>query len=424
MYLGDAEMSHYSTLTQITKNNVDQLEVAWRYNTADSGDFQCNPIIINGVLYGLSAASNVFALNATTGQEIWKFIPSETKHFLKNRGVSYWQNENESRILCSYDEWLYALDANTGKPISSFGENGRVTLRSGLGENAEGRYLMSRTPGTVFEDLIIMPTVMMEGTGSAPGFLQAFNVISGELEWVFYTIPLPGEFGFDTWPEDVHSKGVVGGANNWAGISFDEKRGIIFVPTGSAGPDFFGGSRVGENLFANTLIAIDARTGERIWHYKIVKHDIWDRDLPAPTNLATIVKDGKTIDVVAQITKTGHVFVLDRENGSPVYPVEEIPVPASPVKEESAWPTQVFPKIPLPFTSQELRESDLNKLSPDYDSLLMVFRNANKGIYQPFSDVPTLINPGLNGGGEWGGAAVDPEGVLGTVDSYDKAKYR
>ncbi|MEO6000098.1 MAG: pyrroloquinoline quinone-dependent dehydrogenase, partial [Chitinophagaceae bacterium] len=197
-YLGDYEMSHYSTVSQINKDNVNQLEIAWQYNTRDTGDFQCNPIIVKSILYGISGAGSVFALNAKTGQENWKFIPSETKRFLKVRGVSYWENKNESRILCTYDEWLYALDAKTGKPIPSFGDNGRVTLRSGLGPNAEGRYLMSRTPGTVFEDLIVMPTVMMEGSGSAPGFIQAFNVISGKLEWVFHTIPLPGEFGFDT----------------------------------------------------------------------------------------------------------------------------------------------------------------------------------------------------------------------------------
>lgn len=411
-YLGDAEMSHYSTLSQITKENVDQLEVAWQYNTADSGDFQCNPIIIDGVLYGTSAASNAFALDARTGEELWRFTPSESKYYLKSRGVSYWEKGEEKRIFCTYDEWLYALDATNGTKVPSFGEGGRISLKTGLGPNAEGKYLMSRTPGTIFEDLIIMPTVMIEGTGSAPGFLQAFNIKTGELEWVFHTIPLPGEFGFDTWPEDVHTKGIVGGANNWTGISLDEKRGVVYVPTGSAGPDFFGGSRLGENLFANSIIAINARTGKRIWHYKIVKHDIWDRDLPAPTNLASIVKDGKTIDVVAQITKTGHVFVLDRESGEPIYPVEEILVPPSPIKEESAWPTQVFPKIPAPFTTQELQESDLNNLSPDYDSLLMVFRSSNKGLFQPFSDVPTLINPGLNGGGEWGGAAMDPEGIL------------
>ena len=411
-YLGNYEMSHYSKVSQINKENVNQLEISWQYHTLDTGDFQCNPIIVKGILYGISGAGSVFALNAKTGQENWKFIPSETKRFLKVRGVSYWENENESRILCTYDEWLYALDAKTGKPIPSFGDSGRVTLRSGLGPTAEGKYLMSRTPGTVFEDLIVMPTVMMEEPGSAPGFIQAFNVISGKLEWVFHTIPLPGEFGFDTWPKDVHVKGIVGGANNWTGMSLDKKRGIIFAPTGSAGPDFFGGSRVGKNLFANTLLALDVRTGKRIWHYKIVNHDIWDMDLPAPTNLATIVKDGKRIDVVVQLTKTGHVFVLDRESGKPIYPVEEMSFPSSPVKEESAWPTQVLPKIPLPFTSQKLEESNINKLSPDYDSLLMVFRNSNKGRYQPFSDVPTLINPGLMGGAEWGGAAIDPEGIL------------
>lgn len=412
MYLGDAEMSHYSTSSQINKDNVNQLEVAWKYNTLDSGDFQCNPLIIGGILYGISAASNVFALNASTGEEIWKFEPSEKKHYLKNRGVSYWEDGQDKRILFSYDEWIYSLHARTGKPDTTFGEDGRTTLRTGLGESSEGKYLMSRTPGTIVEDLLIMPTVMMERAGSAPGFLQAFNVRTGALEWVFHTIPMPGEYGYDTWPADVHVKGVVGGANNWSGISYDKKRGIIYVPTGSAGPDFFGGSRKGENLFANTILAIDAQTGKRIWHYQIVKHDIWDRDLPAPTNLTSIMHEGKSIDVVAQITKSGHVFVLDRDNGTPVYPVEEIHVPASPVKEESAWPIQVLPKIPAPFARQDLEETDLNRLSPDYDSLMTVFRSSKKGLFLPFSDVPTMIFPGLTGGGEWGGAAIDLDGVM------------
>lgn len=413
-YLGGPDRNHYTTLDQIDASNVKQLQVAWQYHTGDSGDFQCNPIIVDGVLYGISAASNVFAVNAETGEEVWRFVPDETRRFLKNRGVSYWEDGEDRRILCTYDEWLYALDAATGVPHKDFGQDGRVSLKTGLGqeEAIKDKYLMSRTPGAVFEDLIIMPTVMMEGTGSAPGFIQAFNVRTGALEWVFHTIPFEGQFGFDTWPADVHTKGMVGGANNWTGMAVDTERGIVYAPTGSAGQDFFGGGRKGENLFANTLLALDARTGERIWHYQLVRHDIWDRDLPSPPNLMTINRDGKKIDVVTQLTKNGHIFVFDRETGEPVYPIEDMEVPASPVAEEEAWPTQPVPSTLKPISRLTIDESELNTYSPDYDSLKQVYDSSNKGIYMPFSDVPTFIVPGLNGGAEWGGAAADPEGVL------------
>src|SRR5690606_16146187 len=219
-YLGGPDRNHYTTLDQIDASNVNRLQIAWQYNTGDSGDFQCNPIVIDGVLYGISAASNVFAVNAETGEQLWRFVPDETRRFLKNRGVTYWEDGEDRRILCSYDEWLYALDGETGVPVSDFGQDGRVSLKTGLGqeEAIKDKYLMSRTPGAIFEDLIIMPTVMMEGTGSAPGFIQAFNVRTGELAWVFYTIPFEGQLGFDTWPADVHTKGMVGGANNWTGM--------------------------------------------------------------------------------------------------------------------------------------------------------------------------------------------------------------
>ena len=413
-YLGGSDRNHYSTLDQINPSNVKQLQVAWEYHNGDSGDYQCNPIIAGGVLYGISAASNVFAVNAATGEEIWRFVPDETRRFLKNRGVTYWEDGEDKRILSTYDEWLYALDAVTGIPIRDFGKDGRVSLKSGLGqeEAIKTKYLMSRNPGAIFEDLIIMPTVMMEGTGSAPGFIQAFNVRTGKLEWVFYTIPLEGQFGFDTWPADVHTRGMVGGANNWTGMAVDMERGIVYAPTGSAGPDFFGGSRKGQNLFANTLLALDARTGERIWHYQIVRHDIWDRDLPSPPNLMTINKDGVARDVVVQLTKNGHVFVFDRDTGEPVYPIREIEVPPSPIPEEPTWPTQPVPEVPKPFSRLSIEEWELNAYSPDYDSLKKVYEATNQGMYQPFSDVPTFIVPGLNGGANWGGAAADPDGVI------------
>lgn len=419
-YLGGSEMNHYSSLDQINRSNVSRLEVAWQYNTLDSGVFQCNPIIIKGVLYGISAAGNAFALNAATGEEKWRFNPDTVKRFLVNRGVTYWEDGEDKRILFSYDQWLYALDARTGIPVKEFGKNGRVSLKSGLGkpEALEKKYLMSRTPGTIYKDLLIMPTVMMESAGAAPGFIQAFNVKTGKVAWVFHTIPLPGEFGFDTWPSDVHDRGIVGGANNWTGMAIDKKRGIVYAPTGAAAPDFFGGSRKGANLFSSTLLALNVNTGKRIWHYQFVRHDIWDRDIPSPPNLLTIKRNGKSIDVVAQFTKSGHVFVFDRETGKPVFPIREVAVPKSSVAEEEAWPTQPLPSMPAPVSRNLIAESDLNRASPDYDSLLQVYRGTVKGIFQPLSDKPTLVVPGLNGGAEWGGAAADKEGIL-YVNSND-----
>lgn len=413
-YLGGSEMNHYSSLDQINRSNVNKLEVAWQYNTLDSGIFQCNPIIIKGVLYGISAAGNAFALNGATGEEKWRFNPDTIKRFLVNRGVTYWEDGEDKRILFSYDQWLYALDARTGIPVKQFGNNGRVSLKSGLGkpEALEKKYLMSRTPGTIYKDLLIMPTVMMESAGAAPGFIQAFNVRTGKIAWVFHTIPLPGEFGYETWPADVHDRGIVGGANNWTGMAIDKKRGIVYAPTGAAAPDFFGGSRKGANLFSSTLLALDVNTGKRIWHYQFVRHDIWDRDIPSPPNLITIKRNGKSIDVVAQFTKSGHVFVFDRETGKPVFPIRDVTVPKSPVAEEEAWPTQPLPTMPAPVSRNLITESDLNTASPDYDSLLQVFRGTVKGIFQPLSDKPTLVVPGLNGGAEWGGAAADKDGIL------------
>lgn len=411
-YLGGPDRNHYSRLDQINVQNVHKLVKVWEYRTGDSGETQVNSIIINKTLYGTTAASEVFALNAATGGEIWRFAPEEKKSYLKTRGVTYWTDGAEERVFSTHSEWLWCLDAKTGKPISTFGENGRVTLRAGLDEISATRYVMSRTPGTIFEDLLIMPLVTMESAGAAPAYIQAFNVRTGKVEWVFYTIPRKGELGYDTWPEDVINAGIVGGANNWAGMAIDRERGILYAPTGSAAPDFFGGSRKGQNLFANTLLALDAGTGKRIWHYQIVHHDTWDRDLPSPPNLITLTKNGKRVDAVAQVTKSGHVFVFDRVTGEPFHPIEERPVPGSDVSEEEMWATQPFPVIPKPFARQQITENDLNKDSKDYDSLLKLFRGLRTGPYMPLDEKPTMVFPGLDGGAEYGGPAVDPDGIM------------
>jgi len=411
-YLGGAGRNHYSSLDQINTTNVEQLTKAWEFHSLDSGQVQCNPIIVNGTLYGVTATNQVFALDAATGKEKWRFKAGKGGGLNTNRGVTYWSGGNESRIMYAYESWLYALDALTGQPIKSFGEDGRVSLKKGLGPTAQDKFVISNTPGALYGDLIVMPLRLSEGPDAAPGNVQAFNVITGELAWAFHTIPHPGEFGYNTWPKDVYKNTEVGAANNWAGMAVDKKRGIIYVPTGSAGFDFYGGNRAGQNLFANSLVALNAKTGKRIWHFQFVHHDLWDRDIPAPPNLVTIKKDNKVIDVVAQVTKLGYVYIFDRVTGMPIFPIKEIPVPKSDVPGEKAWPTQPIPTLPAPYARQTVTEADINPHSENRDSLLSILRKAKKGLYQPFGEIPTLILPGFDGGAEWGGAAVDPDGFM------------
>ena len=414
-YLGGPDRSHYSALTQITPENVNNLRVAWTYATPDSGQIQTNPIIVDGVLYGVTPTVQAFALNAATGKELWKFGDPLKVWHSTSRGVAYWEPKSGNeppRILYTVGPRLYALDAKTGQPIPGFGENGSVDLHEGLGEAAKDKFVISNTPGTIFEDLIIMPVRLSEGADAAPGYIRAFNVRTGKLAWVFHTIPLPGEYGYDTWPKETYKNTDVGAANNWSGMAVDRPRGILYVPTGSAAFDFYGGNRIGKNLFANCLLALDARTGKRLWHFQAVHHDIWDRDFPAPPNLLTVTKNGKKIDAVAQVTKSGHVFVFDRVTGKPLFPIVETPMPKSDIPGEITWPTQPIPQKPASFARQTLTEQDLNPYSDERDSLLARFRRSRHGVFQPLSRQGTLVFPGLDGGAEWGGAATDPDGVM------------
>lgn len=411
-YLGGGDRNHYSELSQINVSNVSSLEPAWEFHSGDSGQVQCNPIIVANRLFALTASNHLFALDAASGKELWRFAPEKKGASNVNRGVAYWAKGKDKRILYAYQTWLYAINPVTGKPVSSFGEGGRVSLRSGLGEDLANKFVSSTTPGTIFEDLIVMPMRLGEGTGSAPGYIQAFNVRTGKLAWVFKTIPLPGEKGYETWPADAYKNPAIGAANNWAGMAVDRKRGIIYVPTGSASFDFYGGNRKGENLYANSLLALNARTGEYIWHFQTVHHDIWDRDLPAPPNLITIRKDGKSIDAVAQVTKSGHVFVFDRVTGTPIFPIDELPFPKSTIPGEEAWPTQPVPRLPKPFARQSITENDITRFSDKRDSLLTIYRNANKGAFHPLDYKQTIIFPGPDGAAEWGGAAVDKDGIM------------
>lgn len=416
-YLGDKGSSQYSHLTQISQENVNQLETAWTY-TLEGADpqgrsqIQCNPLVINGVLYGSSAQLHFFALDASTGKEIWRFDPFKGEKSVGglgvNRGLMFWESGEDKRILCTAGAFLYALNAGNGELISTFGEGGKVSLHEGLGAEAQDLVVLSNTPGVIYRDFLIMGMRVSEGLPAAPGHIRAFNVRTGTLEWIFHTIPKPGEFGYDTWPEEAHT--YIGGANSWAGMSLDEERGIVYVPTGSAASDFYGGNRKGENLFANCLIALDAETGERKWHYQTVHHDIWDRDLPAPPNLLTVTHKGKKIDAVAQITKSGFVFLFDRVTGEPLFPIEERPVPNSLLKGESAWATQPIPVKPPPFARQFFTSDSASNLSEaGYQKIVETIGKVRTGKqFIPPSEEGTMIFPGFDGGGEWGGAAVDP----------------
>lgn len=432
-YLGDPGRTHYSTLDQIDTSNVAQLDVAWTYASGglvegQTTQIQTSPLIVDSVLYGVSADLTLFAVHAGTGEPLWTFEPDakDGSGLGLNRGLSFWGAGAEARVFFSSGPYLYAIQAQTGAVVASFGAAGKVDLRENLGREPSSLFVVANTPGAIFEDLIIMGTRVQESPGAAPGHIRAYNVRTGALAWIFHTIPQPGETGYETWPPDAHT--YIGGANNWAGMAVDVTRGLVFIPTGSAAFDFYGGNRHGDNLFANTLLALDARTGERRWHFQFVRHDLWDRDLPAPPNLITVHRDGQPIPAVAQITKSGHVFLFHRETGEPLFPIEDVPVPPSTLLGEQAAPTQPFPTQPAPFSRQRLTEADL--YAPDAEAFVADFVDktinhtgltvrerfrqvTSAGQYVPPDTNGVIIYPGFDGGAEWGGAAVDPRrGVL------------
>ena len=420
-YLGDSGSSHYSTLKQITPRNVSRLEVAWTYHAggADPGNrsqIQCNPLVLDGVLYGTTPDLQLVALDAATGRERWRFDPASVPGITKsgvNRGVVFWRDGADRRILYANDHFLHAVDARTGQRVPTFGDRGSIDLKQDLGRDVTGLSLQSTTPGILFGDRLIMGMRLGEGPApAAPGHIRAYDVRTGRLVWRFNSIPLPGEFGHETWPPNAHQ--YIGGVNVWTGFALDERRGLVFCPTGAPAFDFWGGNRIGQNLFANCLIALDAHTGRRVWHQQLVHHDLWDRDLPAPPNLLTVMHRGMPVDAVAQVTKSGHVFVFHRETGEPLFPIREVPVPQSDLQGESAWPTQPLPVKPAPFSRQLLTYDDLTDLSPEaHRQALERFTKIRPHTpFLPPSREGTLIFPGFDGGAEWGGAAADPDGIL------------
>ena len=416
---GTADGLQYSQLSQINKENVNQLQVAWSYQSGDADmannrtQIQCNPIVVDGILYGTSPALKAFALDASNGNLLWKFEPGEANSGLGvNRGVTYWEEGQDKRILYSFGEYLYAINALTGKKIETFGTEGRASLKEGLGERASNLMVLANTPGVIFKNLIIIGSRVHEGPIAAPGYIRAFDVKTGKLAWAFHTIPQPGEYGYETWPPDAWKK--IGGANSWAGMTVDHERGLVFASTGSASFDFYGGNRHGQNLFANCIIALDAETGKRSWHFQTIHHDMWDRDLPASPVLVTVKHHGEKKDAVAQVTKSGFVFLFDRENGKPLFPIEEIPVPPSDLDGEQAWTTQPVPVKPPPFARQVFTADMISTLTSDTASIREKFKGLKTGRpFIPPSKEGTIIFPGFDGGAEWGGPSFDPQsGIL------------
>src|SRR6266852_6057498 len=412
---------HYSRLAQINRSNVKQLATAWTFDTGEQGGLQTSPLIVGNVLYGITPTQKIFALDAATGKLLWKF-DSGINGTQPDRGLAYWSSGKDKRILAGVMNFVYALDATTGKPIPAFGQNGRIDLRRDLGRDPEKQSIALTSPGVVYKDLIIVGGRNPETLPAPPGDVRAYDVRSGALRWSFHTIPHPGEFGYDTWPKDAWKS--AGAANNWAGMTIDTQRGVVYVPTGSAVFDFYGGNRAGDDLFADSLIALDAETGKRLWHFQGVHHDLWDRDFPSPPALLTVQHNGKFIDAVAQTSKQGFVYLFDRVTGDSLFPLESHSYPASTDSGEVAAKEQLLPVVPAPFARQRLTEDLLTQRTPQaHRWALDNFKKfRNDGQFVPFSvGTETMVFPGFDGGAEWGGPAVDPHTSIIYINSNDIA---
>lgn len=490
-YGKDQAFTHFSNLDQINKSNVHNLRTAWVYHAGHANaklktTIECNPLIINGVVYVTSPVLEVIALDGETGRELWKYNPfpfeydflysasfyalllalvagavwilfrrrqrkiaavavtvqcgallllisgtsfdprrlfdpmNEERRQGPNRGLSYWESGSDKRILFAGGHHLIALDARTGKPIAGFGDGGSVDLREGLGRNVDHETYAVTTPGAIYNDLIIIGAKVGEGPlPAAPGDVRAFDIRTGKQKWIFHTIPHPGEIGYESWPADAWKH--VGGANPWGGMSVDAARGFVFVPTGSATFDFYGGDRLGQNLFSDSVIALHADTGKLVWYYQTIHHDLWDYDLASPPNLVTVQRNGKPVDAVVQPSKNGYVFVLNRDTGAPLFPVKEQPMPGSDLDGERAWPTQPIPAKPAPLARTEITEKDLTDLSPEaHQFALREFRKAATArTYVPPSKKLAIVTPGFHGGANWSGSSVDPRTARFVTNSND-----
>jgi quinoprotein glucose dehydrogenase len=412
-YAGASDSAQYSALDQINRSTVGKLRVAWRYSTGDGNKYLFNPIVVDKTMYVLAHNHSIVALDAATGEELW-IHPTELKtSLITNRGINYWESADRSdrRLIFAADNFLEEIDAHTGQSVSHFGKGGRVDLREGLGRDPNSLTLVqSTTPGRVFEDLLILGSATNEEYDSGPGDIRAYDVRSGRMVWIFHTVPHPGEVGYDTWPKDAWK--TVGGANAWSGLSVDEKRGIVFIPTASPKYNFYGADRTGANLFGDCLLALNARTGKLIWYFQMVHHDIWDYDNGTAPMLLTIRHGGEMVDAVAQAGKEGFVWVFKRETGEPLWPIEERAVPRSDMPGEETWPTQPFPLAPPPFARQSFTVKDLNPfIGPEErEKFRKQMEGArNQGLFTPPGVTDTVEMPGNNGGANFQGAAVDPE---------------
>lgn len=435
-YAGTKSGVRYSSNKEIVPQNISQLKEVWRYSSKDKdtknrSQNQCNPIVVNGILYATSPQSKLLALDAVTGRERWVFDPiqldaslgTDPMRFYKvNRGVAFWESESktERRIFYNVGAKIYSVNADTGLLISSFGEEGAIDLQKNMGRDFDNYnpFVASTSPPIIYKNLLISGCRVAESIDAAPGPIRAYDVLTGALKWTFHTIPHPGENGYDSWP-DKNAYRQLGGANNWAGMSLDEHRGIVYVPLGSVSGDFYGGHRVGENLYGNSLIALNALTGEYIWHFQTVHHDLWDRDLPANPNLFTLEKGGKKRDVVAQISKQGFIFLFDRETGAPIYDIVETKVPTAGLPGEQVWPTQPIPSLPVAFADQYFSREEVGGTTPEeHERLLAVYdRVPHRNLFDPPTKEGNWIFPGFDGGGEWGGSAVDVETQVLYVNS-------
>jgi quinoprotein glucose dehydrogenase len=413
--------AHYSPLAQINRANVAQLQVAWSFDTQESGGLQTSPIIVDGILYGITPTQKVFALEAATGKLLWKF-DSGIIGTQPDRGLAFWSSDTDKRILVGVTHFVYALDAATGKPIPTFGKDGRIDLRENLSRNDPEPFVSLTSPPVVYKDLFIVGGRNAETLPAPPGDIRAFDARTGKLRWTFRTVPQPGEFGYDTWPKDAWK--YTGAANNWAGMAVDANRGIVYVPTGSAAFDFYGANRIGDDLFANCLIALDAETGKRLWHFQGVHHDIWDRDFPSAPVLLTVQRESRKIDAVAQTTKQGFVYLFDRTTGAPLFPIDSRKYPPSTIPGEVAAAEQPLPAKPAPFARQLLTADMLTNRTPEIHQWAVdQFKKVrSEGQFIPFSvGFDTVIFPGFDGAAEWGGPAVDPDTAILYVNSNEMA---